>query len=118
MAERTVSLLDDDVVRRRAAYDIQRARQQLDLRGVAAVATARVHLETAVARLHPLVARDDLPLTTRRSVERCRALLSSHLLAAEDLEAAGVSTTVIARLLRRATDAYDDVADLSVGPDA
>ena len=42
----------------------------------------------------------------RRAAERCRAMLSSHLLAAEDLEAAGVPNPAIAQLLRRATDAF------------
>ena len=91
----------------RAGSDVARARRQLELLGVAGIHPARVHLETAVVRLHPYIARDDLPREVRRAAERGRATLSSHLLAADDLEIAGVPDRAVAQLLWRATEAFD-----------
>jgi hypothetical protein len=91
----------------RAGSDVARARRQLEVLGVAGIHPARVHLETAVVRLHPCIARDDVPREVRRAAERGRATLSSHLLAADDLEIAGVPDRAVAQLLRRATDAFD-----------
>jgi hypothetical protein len=105
MADGIVDLAVDNEVILLAAGDIDRARRHLDLRGAAAVDAARACLEAAIIRLRPVVADDDLPLTLRRAAERCRAKLSSHLLAAENLEAAGVSRAKVAMLLRRGTEA-------------
>jgi hypothetical protein len=93
-----------------AQREVERARHQLELFGVVAVRDARMIFESAIARLHPLIANDDVPGDVRRSAERCRSTLSSHLLAAEDLEAAGLPQADVALLLQRATDAFDVAA--------
>jgi hypothetical protein len=103
--------LDDHVDGREvllaAAADVDRARRQLDLHGDAGLATARACLRVAVARLRPIATRVDVRREVRRSAQRCRSTLSSHLLAAENLEAAGVGTAAVASLLRRATEAFE-----------
>jgi hypothetical protein len=99
-------LIAEPDVLSRARSDVDRARRQLDLLGVAAIHPACIHLEIASARLHPYIAHDDVSQEFRRTAERCRATLCSHLLAAENLEAAGVPETAIVQLLRRATDAF------------
>lgn len=100
----------------RARSDVERARRHVDLLGVAAIHPARIHLEIAAARLRPYVADTEVPPQVRRTAERCRATLCSHLLAAEDLEAAGVPDLAVARLLRRATEAFERaVAESAAG---
>ena len=107
MRDSVVRAVPDDSLLGRAGSDVARARRQLELLGVAGIHPARVHLETAVVRLHPFIASDDVPREVRRAAERGRATLSSHLLAADDLEIAGVPDRAVAQLLRRATDAFD-----------
>jgi hypothetical protein len=93
---------DRDAVRG-AIAELQRARVQLDVYGPAALAGVRARLERVLARLEPVTADEEVPVALRRAVERCRAALSSHLLAAENLEAVGVAPGQVAALLRRAT---------------
>jgi hypothetical protein len=88
-----------------AAREIECARRELELDDVDGVRIARDHLNAAVNGLKPAAADDHLPIAVRRASERCRTTLSSHLLAAEALATAGVSTTTIVRVVRRATDA-------------
>jgi uncharacterized protein (UPF0147 family) len=115
MTDGLVDLTRRDVLRL-AADDIARARRQLDLSGEAAIAAVRMHLEIAIARLQPVAIDDELPREVRRAVERCRATLSSHLLAADNLEAVGVEATMVVALLRRATDAGALEAAAAVEP--
>ena len=107
MRDSVVRVVPEDSLLGRAGSDVARARRQLELLGVAGIHPARVHLETAVVRLRPYIARDDVPREVRRAAERGRATLSSHLLAADDLEIAGVPDRAVAQLLQRATDAFD-----------
>jgi hypothetical protein len=93
-----------------ATDDIERARRALDGRGASALDTARTHLEIAIARLGPVAIDDELPREVRRAAERCRATLSSHLLAADNLEAVGVEPDMVAALLRRGTEAGEQDA--------
>jgi hypothetical protein len=88
---------------RNAILELQRARAELDVYGPAALAGARTRLERVLARLEPVTADEDVPLALRRAVERCRATLSSHLVAAENLEAVGVTLEQVTSLVRRAT---------------
>jgi uncharacterized protein (UPF0147 family) len=104
MPDGLVDLTRHDVLRL-ATDDIAQARRLLERRGAAAIDESRTHLETAIARLEPVATDDELPREVRRAVERCRATLSSHLLAADNLEAVGVETKMVVALLRRATDA-------------
>lgn len=85
-----------------AALHVDLARRELELGGDGAAAAARSHLEAAIARLRPTVADGDLPPAAREAAERWRASLSSYVLAALDLAAAGVPSATVARLLRRA----------------
>jgi hypothetical protein len=95
---------DERELLRRTAQDVERARREIDTIGALAIPRVRTYFETAIARLGPLTASDDVPGDVRRIAERCRLTLSSHLLAAEDLEAAGMPLSAVAMLLRRATD--------------
>ena len=90
-----------------AAAEVGRARRQLDLHGDAAVGMARARLRIAAARLQPVATGTDVRHEVRRAAARCRTALSSHLLAAEDLEAAGVAPAAVTSLLRRATEAFE-----------
>jgi hypothetical protein len=107
MSDRAEEHPDGREVLLAAAADVDRARRQLDLHGDAGLATARACLRVAVARLRPVAARVDVRREVRRSAQQCRSTLSSHLLAAENLEAAGVAPAAVANLLRRATEAFE-----------
>jgi uncharacterized protein (UPF0147 family) len=98
-----VDVTSDRDALRGAISDLQRARRQLDVHGEAAIGTARVQLERAIVRLEPVTTDNELPLDIRRAAERCRATLSSHLVAAENLEAVGVAPEQVTSILRRAT---------------
>lgn len=91
-----------DEVLLRAGDHVERARLRL-LDGAHAVDDARVDLEAAVATLEPAAADDGLPRAEREEVERWRASLASHLLAARDVDEAGAARATVARLLLRAT---------------
>jgi hypothetical protein len=87
-----------------AADDIGSARRQLELGGEAAISTARVSLERAVDLLAPAMTDSELPYPVRNAAQRCRVVLSSHLLAAYDFEAVGAETAAVVSLLYRAAD--------------
>jgi hypothetical protein len=94
-----------------AADDIDRARRLLDWSGTAAIPAARLHLDAATARLGPLPADDGTDPDVRRAAERCRATLSSHLLAADNLELVGFEPdAVLTMLARGATAALHEAA--------
>jgi len=108
LSERTLELVgfddgDDPFVV--AARHVDLARHALDGGGGGddGVGAARWHLESAIDGLRPAVADDDLPGPLRHAAEQWRADLSSYLLAALNLDAAGVPPTTVVRLLRRAT---------------
>jgi hypothetical protein len=88
-----------------AAGDIDRARRMLDGNGVAAIPAARRHLEAATARLGPVAADDDADPDVRRAAERCRVTLSSHLLAADNLEVVGFEPGAVLTMLARGATA-------------
>jgi hypothetical protein len=106
------AVIDERATFARARSDVNRARRQLDMLGTVAIHTARIHLEIAVASLQPLTADTNVAPERRRVAERCRATLSSHLLAAENLDLAGVPDEAIVELLGRATKAFDDALDV------
>lgn len=91
--------------------DVEQARRRLDFFGPAANTVAHHHLQTAIDRLRPLAADDDVPRVVRMVAERWRASLSSHLLAARDVQAAGATPATVTKLLRRATDVVLDLTD-------
>jgi hypothetical protein len=90
-----------------AAEDIGAARRHLELRGDAGISTARASLERAIALLAPASSDEDLPDDARDAAMRCRVVLSSHLLAADDFEAVGIERAAIVSLLYRATDSSE-----------
>jgi hypothetical protein len=100
-------VVDERATFARARSDVDRARRQLDMLGSDAIHAARIHLEIAVASLQPLTADRNVEKEVRRVAERCRATLSSHLLAAENLDLAGVPDEAIVELLGRATQVFD-----------
>jgi hypothetical protein len=98
-----LALISDRVAVRDALAELQRARAHLDVDGPAALVSVRARLERVLARLEPVAADEEVPIALRRAVERCRATLGSHLVAAENLEAVGVAPEQVVSVLRRAT---------------
>src|SRR5262245_56226219 len=87
------------------AHDIDLARRLLDSHGPAGVESARACRESAMLRLGPPASTSDLPADAWRAAARCRATLSSHLIAADELEAAGAPRDTVVRVLRQGTEA-------------
>jgi hypothetical protein len=84
--------------------DVHRARRQLRQLGPEALPVAQSHLENAVARLGRVTATAGLPSELTQVAAAWRVRLSSHLLAAHDLAAAGAPSTTVVRVLRRGTE--------------
>lgn len=84
-----------------AAVHVDRARRMLDWTGATAIPAARLHLETAVDQLGAIAADLDADPGIRRAAERGRATLSSHLLAADNLEAVGFGPAAVLEMLVR-----------------
>jgi hypothetical protein len=101
-----------------AAADIDRARRMLDGSGAAAIPAARRHLEAATARLGPVAADDHVDADVRRAAERCRATLSSHLLAADNLEVVGFEPDAVLTMLARGATAGLHEAAAAASPAA
>jgi hypothetical protein len=88
-----------------AVDHIDRARRMLDGKGASAIPAARLCLEAAAVELGEIAGDEDTDADIRLAAERCRAALSSHLLAADNLEAVGFGPTAVVEILVRGTAA-------------
>jgi hypothetical protein len=88
-----------------ATDHIDRARQMLDGAGATAIPAARLHLEAAAVELGEIAADGEADPDVRLAAERCRATLSSHLLAADNLEAVGFGPAAVFEMLVRGATA-------------
>jgi hypothetical protein len=100
-----------------AVNHIDRARRMLDWTGASAIPAARLHLEAAAVELGEIAAAEDADPDIRLAAERCRATLSSHLLAADNLEAVGFGpAAVLEMLVRGAAAGVEETAATAAMP--
>ena len=93
---------------RAAVDDIDDARARLAGEGGTRVVAARAALERAIALLAIAATDADLPDGMRDAAQRGRIVLSSHLLAADDLAEVGVGDEAVVSLLSRGLERTAD----------
>jgi hypothetical protein len=84
-----------------AVDHIDRARRMLDAKGATAIPAARLRLEAAAVELGAIAGDEGTDPDLRLAAERGRAALSSHLLAADNLEAVGFGPAAVLEMLVR-----------------